>query len=131
MFVRDTERAEARSWRRFIDAFEALVAAQDAIVDASQLQNPHAVQAFARAELLVRGASLALIQASAGASLPVAAMMNATLAQQAAESTLSNFPALTSFGPNLLLYDTLQDKLRALRDETRRLLDLTLAAGVS
>lgn len=122
MRKRDDAQVASRSKQRFIDAFKILADAQDAVVAATALENPEAVQAFARAELVLRAASEALTQSSA-AAIPVDAIMCASTAQHNAAMMLSHYPDLTNYGSNLLFYNGLGDDLRGYAIQTRSLFE--------
>lgn len=127
MTKRDDSEAGRRSKQRFVTAFKMILEAQDAIFAASKMQNPKAVEEFGRAERVLRGASLALLQSSA-AAVPVSAIMSAAVAQHNASKTLAHYPDLVNYGSNLLFYNGLGDELQGYADETRTLLEAVEAS---
>lgn len=128
MMKHDNAELTERSRKRFIHALGAVADAQTAVVKATTLSNPEAGPAFARAELLLRGASQALTQASA-AALPISAIMISITAQHNAAKTLAHYPDLKNYGANLLFYGTLLEELEGYAAETQSLLDQAKSFG--
>jgi hypothetical protein len=118
----DTKEAERKAWNRFIEAFRALAAAQDAVVAAGKMER--SAKAFEAAEPELRGATEALAEASA-TTLPIKAVINSTKAQQEAAAMLARFPDLKIYGSNLMTYELLQSQMNDARDATYLLLNQT------
>ena len=120
--LKDAKKAERKAWSRFIEAFHALAAAQDAVVAAGKVK--HSTGAFEAAELELRSATKALAEASA-TTLPIKAVINSTNAQQKADEILAHFPDLKLYGSNLMTDGPLQAQMNDARDATHLLLSQT------
>jgi heme exporter protein D len=120
--LNDAKDAERKAWDRFIEAFSALAAAQDAVVAAGKME--HSSKAFAEVEPQFRGAAEALAVASA-TMLPIKAVINSANAQRKAAEILARFSDLKVYGSNLLTYGTLQSQMNDARDATHLLLSQT------
>jgi hypothetical protein len=120
--LNDAKKAEWKAGNRFIEAFRALAAAQDAVVAAGKIER--STKAFETVEPELRGAIAALAEASA-TTLPIKAVINSTNAQQKAAAILAHFPDLKVYGSNLLTYGSLQTQMNDARDATHLLLSQT------
>jgi heme exporter protein D len=120
--LNDAKEAERKAWKRFIEAFRALAAAQDAVIVAGEME--HSAKAFEAVEPQLRGATEALAEASA-TTLPIKAVINSTNAQQKAAATLAYFPILKVYGKNMMTYSSLQAQMNDTRDATYLLLSQT------
>jgi len=114
----DARRAEKRSWNRFIEAFNELAAAQDALVAASMSGNS---TAFAAVEPKMQSA-LEAFAISSASPLPVKAAINASRAHQIATEALAGLPALKLYGSSLMSYETIKANLKKGCEATHALL---------
>ena len=118
----DAKVAERKAWDRFIEAFRAFSAAFDALVEAGKTER--SAKAFEAVEPGLRGAAEALAEASAS-TLPIKAVINATMAQQKAAKIFLHLPDLKLYGSNLLTNESLQAEMSEVCGQIHQLLNQT------